>query len=400
MLAVQVFMNQTPNFNEARAALYAMGIKTTYTDDLVLFSVIHIHRKVIQNEMQSECNGIILSRADWSPVVVPPRTLQFTINTQATNKQLDKYVIYAAKNGTSFNLYYNNTWCMSTVNGIDMADVPFNDRTLRVYISEICPRWAEFCDTLDKSTCYSFGFSHPACHPTCDTPAIWFIQRVTIDPENSDYLLARRGSFDALDMIQCDTQQNIIEPVDKLETLYKQSASSEEDFYRDNTKCYGFILRSSSPDVGQNTDLYIESRFMKKIRQYWYDSGATQMCITRKLSKTLVIPLMNYLSKRTIEFTRLFSGFAGQMQQFDAFTDQLCDAIRDPVPDTPIRQVANQLAVKFALSKASKLYDGADQHTKLIMLRDFLISPDNFEIYLKAGEQTPRNLPPAKAGFC
>jgi hypothetical protein len=382
MLATQAFMSQTPDFNEARAALYAMGIKTTYTDDLVLFSVIHIHRKVIQNEMQSECNGLILSRQNWRPVVVPPRTLQFTIDTQATNKQLNKYALYAAKNGTSFNLYYNQVWHMSTVNGLDMADVPFNDRTLRGYISEICPRWAEFCDALDKSACYSFGFSHPACHPTCDAPAVWFIQRVTVDPENPDYLLARRGSFDTLDIIQCPTQETI-EPVDKLETLYKKSASAEEDYYRDNTKCYGFILRSSSLDVGRNTDLYIESRFMKKIRQYWYDSSATQMCITRRISKTTVIPLMNYLSKRSTEFIRLFSQTAHQMQQYEAFTNQLCDAIRDPTPDTPIRQIANQLAVKFALSKASKVYDNSDQHTKQIILRDFLISPDNFEIYLQ-----------------
>jgi hypothetical protein len=246
MLAIQQFMNEHPDFNEARAALYKMGIKTTFNDDFVLFSMVHVYKKTLENILQSECNGLILSRVDWRAVVVPPKSLQFNLNTALTNEFLQKkyYTIYPAYNGTCFNLYASQTtsepasqttsqaektkWQMSTANGINMADVVLNDgKTLAQYVNEAAGgRWAEFTDTLDPALCYSFGFSHPNYHPMTDKPALWFIQSVGTNPIIAGYLQVSREPFDGLNLVQC-TMPEPIATIANVEQLYELSAKSE-----------------------------------------------------------------------------------------------------------------------------------------------------------------------------
>jgi hypothetical protein len=419
MLAIQQFMNEHPDFNEARAALYKMGIKTTFNDDFVLFSMVHVYKKTLDNILQSECNGLILSRMDWRAVVVPPKSLQFNLNTALTNEFLQKnyYTIYPAYNGTCFNLYVSRPtgrpnsqttseptgqpanhpasqaektkWQMSTANGINMADVVLNDgKTLVQYVNEAAGgRWAEFTDTLDPALCYSFGFSHPDYHPMTDKPALWFIQSVGTNPMLAGYLQVSREPFDGLNLVQC-TMPEPIATIANVEQLYELSAKSENEYYRTNVKNYGYILRSAVPETGLNSDLYIESRLMKKIRQCWYDSAAVQMCINRKLPKQKVIPLMNYLMGNQADFCRLFN-YEDEFTKYNALTNSLVNVIQqnkantsDDIRAIKFHSVAAYLSVKFTQSKAFKIYEIADTAGKTKILTDYLRSPQFFETYI------------------
>jgi len=427
MLAIQQFMNEHPDFNEARAALYKMGIKTTFNDDFVLFSMVHVYKKTLDNILQSECNGLILSRVDWRAVVVPPKSLQFNLNTALTNEFLQKnyYTIYPAYNGTCFNLYVGQPvsqtaheptseptsepvsqtaheptsqpasqaektkWQMSTANGLNMADVVLNDgKTLAQYVNEAAGgRWAEFTDTLDPALCYSFGFSHPNYHPMTDKPALWFIQSVGTNPILAGYLQVSREWFTTLNLVQCGMPAPI-EAILNIEQLYELSAKSEDAYYRTGVKNYGYILRSAVPETGLNSDLYIESRLMKKIRQCWYDSSAVQMCINRKLPKQKVIPLMNYLMGNQADFCRLFN-YEDEFTKYTALTNSLVNVIQqnkantsDDIRAIKFHSVAAYLSVKFTQSKAFKIYEIADTAGKTKILTDYLRSPQFFETYI------------------
>lgn len=397
MLAIQQFMNEHPDFNEARASLYKMGIKTTFNDNFVLFSMVHVYKKTLDNILQSECNGLILSRVDWRAVVVPPKSLQFNLNTNLTNEFLQKnyYVVYPAYNGTCFNLYVERTtneaekWQMSTANGINMADVVLNDgKTLAQYVNEAASgHWAEFINKLDPTQCYSFGFSHPNYHPMTDKPALWFIQSVGVNPTMAGYLQVSREPFAALNLVQCG-MQTPIEAILNIEQLYELSAKSEDAYYRTGVKNYGYILRSAVPETGLNSDLYIESRLMKKIRQCWYDSAAVQMCINRKLPKQTVIPLMNYLMGNEADFCRLFK-YEEEFTKYTALTNSLVNVIQqnkantsDDIRAIKFHSVAAYLSVKFTQSKAFKIYEIADNVGKTKILSDYLRSPQFFETYI------------------
>ena len=397
MLAIQQFMNEHSDFNEARASLYKMGIKTTFNDNFVLFSMVHVYKKTLDNILQSECNGLILSRADWRAVVVPPKSLQFNLNTNLTNEFLQKnyYVVYPAYNGTCFNLYVEQTanepgkWQMSTANGINMADVVLNDgKTLAQYVNEAAGgHWAGFINKLDPTQCYSFGFSHPNYHPMTDKPALWFIQSVGISPTMAGYLQVSREPFAELNLVQCGMQAPI-EAILNIEQLYELSAKSEDAYYRTGVKNYGYILRSTVPETGLNSDLYIESRLMKKIRQCWYDSAAVQMCINRKLPKQTVIPLMNYLMGNEADFCRLFN-YEDEFTKYTALTNSLVNVIQqnkantsDDIRAIKFHSVAAYLSVKFTQSKAFKIYEIADNVGKTKILSDYLRSPQFFETYI------------------
>lgn len=397
MLAIQQFMNEHSDFNEARASLYKMGIKTTFNDNFVLFSMVHVYKKTLDNILQSECNGLILSRADWRAVVVPPKSLQFNLNTNLTNEFLQKnyYVVYPAYNGTCFNLYVEQTanepgkWQMSTANGINMADVVLNDgKTLAQYVNEAAGgHWAGFINKLDPTQCYSFGFSHPNYHPMTDKPALWFIQSVGISPTMAGYLQVSREPFAELNLVQCGMQAPI-EAILNIEQLYELSAKSEDAYYRTGVKNYGYILRSTVPETGLNSDLYIESRLMKKIRQCWYDSAAVQMCINRKLPKQTVIPLMNYLMGNEADFCRLFN-YEEEFTKYTALTNSLVNVIQqnkantsDDIRAIKFHSVAAYLSVKFTQSKAFKIYEIADNVGKTKILSDYLRSPQFFETYI------------------
>ena len=397
MLAIQQFMNEHSDFNEARASLYKMGIKTTFNDNFVLFSMVHVYKKTLDNILQSECNGLILSRADWRAVVVPPKSLQFNLNTNLTNEFLQKnyYVVYPAYNGTCFNLYVEQTanepgkWQMSTANGINMADVVLNDgKTLAQYVNEAAGgHWAGFINKLDPTQCYSFGFSHPNYHPMTDKPALWFIQSVGVSPTMAGYLQVSREPFAELNLVQCGMQAPI-EAILNIEQLYELSAKSEDAYYRTGVKNYGYILRSTVPETGLNSDLYIESRLMKKIRQCWYDSAAVQMCINRKLPKQTVIPLMNYLMGNEADFCRLFN-YEEEFTKYIALTNSLVNVIQqnkantsDDIRAIKFHSVAAYLSVKFTQSKAFKIYEIADNVGKTKILSDYLRSPQFFETYI------------------
>ena len=187
-LATVYFMKGQNNFEDARKALYKLGIKTSYDSNRVIFNTMHSYKNNLNNIYAQECNGLILEMDTWRPLCVPTRTLRYNINDSVSNSFLHQglYNIFKVQDGTCFNLYYYQhtveqvkpltesmpdltaRWVISTASGYEMNNVRWENKTYLELISECLSQinlsWDAFTSALDKNNCYSFGFKHPEFH--------------------------------------------------------------------------------------------------------------------------------------------------------------------------------------------------------------------------------------------
>ena len=160
-LATKYFMQSSTSAESARLELYQQGIKTSYNEEVMIFTTLHTAKNTLKNHYLQECNGLILEQKTWRPLVVPPKTLRFNIDTDASNRYLHQglYHIYKAQDGTCFNLYfYGNKWVISTARGHTMNDVKWNNsKTYQEIITECLEKiglsWEDFINQLNKKNC-------------------------------------------------------------------------------------------------------------------------------------------------------------------------------------------------------------------------------------------------------
>jgi hypothetical protein len=329
-LSTVQFMQQHQDYNEARRILYEQGIKTKFTDKHIMFTAEHKAKRLINDVKISECNGLILARDTLKVLAVPPKSLCFSLDTQRVNQHLYQglYSVFEARDGTTFTLYYDSdAWHIATTNGITMRDVIFDDKSTYGDLINECLRvtarmdLTQLTERLDINKCYSFGFAHWRTHPTTITADIWFIQSVQVNADAKDYLwLSRVSPVEEISGLKEVALRDV-------ETMYRMSKNSEDEFYKTGVCHFGFILRSANEEAtGMYSNLFIESRLMKKIRQYWYDSAAVQMCNTRRLPRRIVIGLTNYLLRDT-NFTLLFPNTQSDYDLYDEILNQVTHCV-------------------------------------------------------------------------
>jgi len=323
----------------ARKELYRNGIKTSYNDQVMIFSNVNNLRNSHTIFMQ-ESNGLILELNTWRPLVVPPRSLRCNIDTDASNKFLHQglYHIYKAIDGTCFNMYYlGGKWIISTARGHTMNGTTWNGtNSYQEIISEcldtIGLTWDDFTSRLDTTRCYSFGFRHPYMHAFTSRSAdsshrLWFIQSVCTNEEDPHYLWASDQSPIAI----IPTQELYQTTVGNFRELYKKASSALEDYLATGEVCFGFILRSVNTAVTtQHSDLLVESSLMRAIRKIWYENSLIDTCHTNGWDKTTAITLSAYLSAGKYEhFTLLFPQYAGHIAKYNAFISNVVKAMTD-----------------------------------------------------------------------
>ena len=331
------------NFDAARKAIHQLGIKSSYDDSRMIFSTLHTHKNNLSNVYAQECNGLILELGTWKPLMVPPRSLRFNIDTETSNNFLHQglYHIYKAQDGTCFNLYYyNNRWVISTAKGYDMNNVKWDSQTYQELISECLGKletpltWEEFTSKLNQKRCYSFGFKHPQFHRFYDnvehTPVykLWFIQSVDLDDASEQYLWAS----DKTPIEQIPVQEYYTTPVGNLKELYRVSMDALDNYINKQEVCYGFILRSVNFETtGQHSDLFVESSLMRVIRKFWYENNIIDVCHANKWNKETTITLHTYLDSDSYEtFMYLFPQYQAQ---FNTYSKKLQDIVQCMIND-------------------------------------------------------------------
>ena len=392
-LATSYLMQSKKSLQSVRQELSVYGIRVVSNEDVVIFSLAHGTKNIEMNVYKRECNGLILDTGG-NPLVVPPRSLKYNIDTTTANKFIHQglYHIYKVEDGTSFNLYFKNKWTISTMRGYDMNNVKWgNSATYQEIISECLEQigltWDNFIDKLDPKCCYSFGFKHPHMHKfregkDSDIYKLWFIQSVITDPQHTDFLWANSVCPIAI----IPSQETHTGAVANIRDLYKKSADSLTTFSSTGEVCYGFILRSVNVEVTHNhSDLFIESSLMRYIRKFCYDNKIIDMCHGNQWDKDTAISLHAYLDRPNYEtFTLLFS------EQFNRYTMKYYEIIEDIVNnmvkksrnnDAEISSVADTFLTMFHSKIRYNVSNLTDEELKKTY-KDYISHTDFIDIYM------------------
>lgn len=345
-LATEHFMKSRDNVESARRELLGLDIKTSYDEHVMIFHAMHRAKNTLTSVYAQECNGLILEQKTWRPLVVPPQSLRFNIDNDASTKFLHRglYHIYKAQDGTCFNLYYyQDQWVVSTARGYYMNDTKWDSNLTYIEVitdclSKIGLSWETFTAQLNKTHCYSFGFKHPNFHKFFEGTgqpiyAVWFIQSVDLDQASNSYLWTSDQSPIAI----INGQERYSEPISSLRELYKMASCSLDNFLENKTVCYGFILRSVNiQQTGFHSDLYVESALMRYIRNFWYENRFIDMCHSNGWPKEKVLSLIGYLDSDNYEtFRVLFSQYTDVMEHYSNVIQSVVNNMIDAVKIRP-----------------------------------------------------------------
>ena len=340
MIAVQKFLIDNHSKDDSktiRESLYKFGIKVSYDPDRLIFTALPKVKNSIKHEFVQECNGLILDRKTFDPLVIPTRTMRNFINANIATKNLNKglYKIFKARDGTMFNMYWwKSHWCISTARGYDMNGVKWNGQSTYQELIEDClaqynTDWKTFTDSLNKKYCYSFGFSHNKCHKfNAAKSSLWFVMRVNLDKNHQYYLYSYENNI-----FEFETQEKYTAHVNSIRDLYKIAQTSLEKYIKDPTSegCLGFILRSNDfSQTGFHSDLLIESSLMMAVRRTWYDRSISTLCLARQWDKDTYVTTSVFLNKYSNEdFLTLFPEYKTTFAKYHEILDRLVKIMCD-----------------------------------------------------------------------
>jgi hypothetical protein len=305
--------------------------------------------------LRSEANGLILQStgADWIALVIPPRTPK-TANISASTLdkfyQAGKYFIYKVKDGTIINLYYydqKSKWIISTARGIEVNTQIFNTMSYQDMFEQSLTNIGldkeEFYNSLDKKSCYAFGFKHPDMHPFQEAQAapvykVWFVQSTLIENEHND----ARAEFDVNLKINKKSQwekipQHIIVKTQfrNVAVIYDSIKASYDNFiYNKKPINFGYILIAKDINDFNDEDIeyskiLLESTLMNYICKFCYDLyGKKELkeYINKSFSKTMIVNA--YLSDKNYEaFRSLFPQFKYEYDKISNIMKKLIDDI-------------------------------------------------------------------------
>ncbi len=179
-------------FQQARQALFHLGIRTSYeqiageSHDVNTSEnapagggvgkrmVFSLTSKAQSQLMTQNCNGLILERDTWRPLVIPPPTTQGSQVTSVVDAYIEQglYDIFAIQDGTMVHLYFfAGEWKLSTNGSYDISNVYFTNTqfTYRKIFDEVLEglglgTFEEFTSKLDKGCSYSVIITHPDIH--------------------------------------------------------------------------------------------------------------------------------------------------------------------------------------------------------------------------------------------
>ena len=346
------------DITQLRKDLFKKKIKMSYEplkDNMTKRRVILSSHKSLKksnslNELQKECNGLILETDGnkWKILVFPLGTsISETLSTYKISQFIQKnlYDIYYIQDGTIINLYYyDNDWVISTSRGYDMNNCYYNDNSYREMIDEILEKyelnWDLFTSKLNVNKSYTFGFRHHNIHwfnegKDSSTLKLWFIQSASVnifnnknnETENKNNETSRRAQINkktlsykwTLNNIKIDIQQKIDFDVYNTHGLFKHLKPAYQNFINTGKVMYGFLLISKNPNITKsNSTLLFESSLMIYIRKLIYDGNYIITAQKKNYNKNSLILLNSYLdTERYTIFIQLFPQFLDTFEKFN-----------------------------------------------------------------------------------
>lgn len=294
-------------FSEKRSAFYSKNIKSSYSDELIIFYPKNRGPKTdYRDPVVRECNGLIFGIQNNELLAIPPKLLLGTFKYNIVNTFVENnlYDIYEVNDGTRITLYYADRWRISTSRGYDVSRISWSGKSTYSEILNECLEYMnimpdEFYDRLDKNNCYSFGISHPEYHPFTKTKHIWFIESYsTID--------AKRNDINPFPDIIKPQKKVSLNDGENATSLKKLAITALDDYLSEKKRLFGFILRSKDESkTGMYSNLIIESSLMWEIRKMFYNKHYTELANENNFDRIEYTLLSNYLYNKKL-FLKLF----------------------------------------------------------------------------------------------
>lgn len=286
------------------------------------------------NAYFAECNGLIMSTGSYDILCVPPVVMTKTIDIKSVNMYLREnlYCVFEAKDGTTFNIYWNDKWTISTTNSIDIENVIWRNKTYKKCFDEcLFEIYGEnavekLFEKLDKKYCYSFGISHPDLQPLSNKDC-WFIQKVCLDVNNENYM---KVDFNKPEDILIKTQNLVM--INNLDQMLHMGHASYKNFENGGFKHYGFIIKSMYPNItGAYSHIFIQSTLYNKLIQYYYSWKLTKESMVNKYNRFYYVLILSYLdvNRRHIFYNVLFKDFNVYKVKISGLIESIIDKIYD-----------------------------------------------------------------------
>ncbi len=166
------------------------------------------------NELVRICNGLVVVFEEGEkhlicyPLAIPAHEVNPTVEEDVAyhlrsrnteNPQERDYDVFAIKDGTVLNLYYDpghcyesaetaklcrGRWYYGSRNSFNVEETRWRGFLYREIIEQLAKKYPDFClDKLDKKRTYTLGIRHPAFHPF-NQPAVWTAES-SLDDKNA-----------------------------------------------------------------------------------------------------------------------------------------------------------------------------------------------------------------------
>lgn len=334
-----------------------------------------------------QCNGFILDASNnWNALAVPceafnPKT---SLRAVSQNYTANKYKIYKISDGTIITLYYyNDHWVLGTTNGYEMNNMRWmGPKTYEEMFNEITRFYPEFSlDKFDKKYSYCIGFKHHSNQIFTNEPQhAWFIQRTNLETLISDTVNKTGLPLQKPTKIIFN-YKDLINTNDK--ALRNYLRTSERPIH------YGYILRGDFGELGENSNVLLESTLIKKIRQLVYNlprESTITFTHFNRLEYVILRAYINYSNRKI--FIDLFPQFSKYYDIYREFINNLVYRIVQCYRNRNIKlrptQKVDQLASIFIgyINKGAKI-NSFDDNCKSIIY-DYVVDIEYIDLYCDA----------------
>lgn len=386
-------------FIQLKSMLYKHYIKISYEAQdnkptgRCILSTIKCRNTLYSNNIQLECNGIVLELYTWKVLCIPSTFAQYIIprNIKISNKAYDMVEI---NDGTSINIYwYKDKWCISTAHGYDVSSIKWKNKTYSEILDDVLMNMdikaGDFFNSLDKNSSYTFGFTHPDFHPIAARIAdklhynMWFVCSSEINaPYTRNWSMSPYAAISCQKRIKYNGFKNMNNQLgnaldaflDKLENVKMPSSTNNQL----SNPLFGYVFIEKCPS-NSNPRIYIrESSLLITIKRLVYDHHYNKQAAKYNVQRDQYVYTDAYLDDRKFTiFKCLFPQYNDKMDALHAITDKLSAVIlNNEQLDTPIGTTA--ALIKEELSKKIQVVSSNKPN-----IHEYLINPMHIEHYLR-----------------